>query len=395
MGQFYVVQGRDAGAAARVLQRLLDAATGLGEPANTESLVTGATAVATGPRRHGESVGPQRAPDGGVVASSGAWLSHWRHDAEALLALAPALRTGGAAWDEAAATLDGAFVLVSADADGREALLATDRIGTQHAYHATLDGCAVVAHSALVLAVATGVALDPMAARELLAAGSVFEDRSLFTGVRKLPPGARLRLTPAGLVVEGRWWDPASIYVGSEAARETPGGVPALASALVAATDALLARWPDAVFDLTGGFDSRAVLAAALAAGHSPRTVVVGPDRDADVAAAGRIAGEFGLTLAQLRPGTDYGPRSLADLTDALLLTDGEADAVEYAGVAGIQERMASGAGPRGATVNGTAGEFCRGYWWICCPGWVSRARASTRGARRPAASRPTAGPTR
>jgi asparagine synthase (glutamine-hydrolysing) len=378
MGQLFVVHGPDAGATARAYARLLDALVRLGRPVHAgvrEPLDFGVTRLGHAPCRLGAGVDGQRTAEGGGVVGIGAWLSRARHDAGALSALAPALLAGGAAWERETLSLDGAFVLAACDATGQRIVLATDRVGTQHAYHAQLDGCAVVAHSALLLAIATGARIDPLAAREFLAAGSVFEERSLYAGVRKLPPGARLRITPAGPVHAGRWWDPAAVYHGSDAARAEPGDVPALARALVEAAHAVRSCWPAAVYDLTGGFDSRATVAAALAAGHRPRTVVVGSDRDPDVVAAGRVAGELGLVLTQLRPGADGGPGSLEDLFDALLLTDGEADAVEYAGISAVQSRMAGGTGAEGATVNGTAGELCRGYWWDLLPSLGSPGR--------------------
>jgi asparagine synthase (glutamine-hydrolysing) len=407
MGQLLLVQGRDAEAAGRALRRLLDArarlataaaaaatvatvasgATGPsavtgpsrpggaagtpGEPGphgTLETLGVGGTVLAHVPRRRGGGPPPQRLADGGATAGCGAWIAGGRHAPDALASLGSALRAGGEAWARAAATLEGAFVLAAADAGGRELVLATDRVGTQHAYHATLDGCLVVAGSALVLALATGAGLDGVAARELLGAGSVFEDRSLYAGVRKLPPGARLVVRDGRLAEERRWWEPAPRYHGTAAPLAAPGDVPALADGLVAAVGAALSCWPDAVLDLTGGFDSRAVLAAALVAGHRPRTVVVGADGDPDVVSAAGIARALDLPHVQLRPGVDHGPRALADLADALALTDGEADVVEYAGIAGIQTRMARSAGARGATVNGTAGELCRGYWWDLLP---------------------------
>ena len=149
-----------------------------------------------------------------------------------------------------------------------------------------------------------------------------------------------------------------------------------------------LSRGP--ILDLTGGFDSRAVVAAAIAAGRPFECVVNGRDEDADVVAAQRIAAKLGLRLARLRPGIDYGLRSLAAIERAAVLADCEFDAVEYSCVLEIHERLAR---QGDVTVNGTAGELCRGYWWDLLA--LAPGRATHSITQRPrAGSSPTTGPT-
>ena len=55
-----------------------------------------------------------------------------------------------------------------------------------------------------------------------------------------------------------------------------------------------------------------------------------------------------------------------AELDRALRLTDGECELHEYAAIAAVHRQMAEAGGQ--ATVNGTVGELCRGYWWDLLP---------------------------
>jgi asparagine synthetase B (glutamine-hydrolysing) len=252
---------------------------------------------------------------------------------------------------------DGLYFVAAGD--GEAIACATDLVGRLHAYHAEVDGCAVVSTSALVVAALARAPLDPLACQELLGCGNVYERRSLFRGVTKLEPATRFELRGGRLAATERTWDVRSLFPGGMT--EGLGTAPALADALVAAVERTLAGFSRPIIDLTGGFDSRAVVAAALATGRPFECVVNGRDDDPDAVSAQRIAAKLGLKLVRLRPGLDYGLRSLGAIERAVALTDGEHDAVEYSAVLEIHERLAR---QGDLTVNGTAGELCRGYWW-------------------------------
>ena len=371
MGSFLIVHGGDPAAARALLARGGARLQALGAGRPVRVLEQGGTAVAQFARRCAPSL-PIDTDASAWSLATGCWLDGGRADGPALARLGAALRAGRAGWQAAARSLDGFFAVASGDAAGRELHLATDRTGTLHVYRVRIDGCQVLSTSSLVLAALAGAAFDPVAVREFLGTGSVFEQRSLHAGVEKLPPATRLSFIGGEEIAREPWWELRPLLWGSAEARARPGDVPSLAGALQEALEALLAAHPGAVLDLTGGFDSRAVLGAALASGRPFRTVVVGADDDPDVIAAGGIARAFELSHTHLRPGRDYGARGLADLRAALALCDGEADVVEYAGIAQIQARMAESGGAGGAaggvTINGSSGELCRGYWWALLP---------------------------
>jgi asparagine synthase (glutamine-hydrolysing) len=365
MGQLLIVQGRDPQAVAAVHERARAGLAELGQATGTRALTTRGTIVLAVPRRHAPG---QPALQDHVTsewaASVGAWLHDGRRGDQALARAAAALRAGADEFSQVAPALDGFFVLAAGDGTGSELALATDRTGTLHAYRAKVDGCTVISTSALALARLAGADLAPLAVREFLAAGSVFEQRSLFAGVDKLPPASRLVWREGRLVERERWWRLRPLLHGSTEAEARPGDVESLAESLVGVLDRVLDNWPGSVLDLTGGFDSRGVLAAALVTGRPFRTVVAGADDDPDVRAAAGIAEAFDLDHHRLRPGSEYGRRGLDDLADALALCDGECELLSYADVAQLQATMAGRVAREGMTVNGSSGELCRGYWW-------------------------------
>jgi hypothetical protein len=177
--------------------------------------------------------------------------------------------------------------------------------------------------------------------------------------VRKLEAATAYELRGGKIVGKKRTWDVASLFASGPALPSSTA--PALARALVDAVGATLAPFSRPIVDLTGGFDSRGIAAAALASGRPFHCVVNGGDEEPDVRSAQTIAKTFGWHLLRLRPGLDFGMRTLPAVERALTLTDGEFDAAEYSDILEIHERLARHGD---ATVNGSAGELCRGYWW-------------------------------
>lgn len=359
MGQLLVVHAGAAASAAaadETFARALRLYAALHGVRPLDAWSAGPTRIAKFARRHGSTAMIARSPEAGFAASAGLWWWAGVHGRKRIGEAAARLLAGGDL-----APLDGMFALVAGGPDGQDLAIATDRLGTLHLYAAEVGGVRVFATSALVLSALTGASLDDASAAELLGAGSVFEDRSLFRGVRKIPGGTRLRLR-GRVLSEDAWFQLGDLFY--DRARGT-GGVERLADALVAAVRTVLENDAASVLDLTGGYDSRAVLAAALRAGRPFTTVVNGPDDDPDAIAANRIAREFSLRHVHQRPGVELPPRSFASVHDALGLTDGEFDALEYATVAAIHARTSEGGE---ISVNGSSGETCRGYWWSDLP---------------------------
>jgi hypothetical protein len=163
-----------------------------------------------------------------------------------------------------ATTLDGRFVSVVCRDTERTLELTTDPVGAYPVYEATVNGTRWVSNSAAALRELTGdrgFRLDSLAG--LLGGGWPLDGHPMWAGIERVEPVRSSE--PAG--VPGRGLD-------AEAA----------ARRLKAAT-AALADWPGRpnVVPVTGGRDSRLVLAAALAAGVEFEGVTGGAPEEPDV----------------------------------------------------------------------------------------------------------------
>lgn len=297
----------------------------------------------------------------GVGAAVGAWF----HDGTAQGALRPLVSAAAAdtaALKGALERYDGFFAFALTTAQTLTVI--TDPLGRLHIYEACLGATRLVSTSALVLAALIGASWDPAGVRQFLALGYVLGQHSLFQGVKKLPP-ATVRsqsLRSGARVVDSTYWH-LSDYVYSGGGRRGVDSVEALAETLHSTMHNILEAYARPAMDLTGGFDSRALLGAALHACPANRfgTAVSGQPDNGDVVAARGIADRFGLTLRELAPQPPDVGRWWELAQQAVPLVDGEYDVLEYACILNIHAGLAA---EFGASINGSGGETCRGYWW-------------------------------
>lgn len=256
------------------------------------------------------------------------------------------------------AGIDGIFSLAIGDSEKDELLLVTDRLGSLHLYLAELDGCWIVCTSSLVIGAVSGPPWDLAGCRQFLATGTVFEKHSLFQGIEKLEPATVFRFQGGRLRSKEKYWDIASVM--HDRAR-VEGDFAKLANALVETMGTIRRNFERPVLDLTGGYDSRAILAAMLRAGGEFDTVVNGPDGHPDVRAACQIAREFNLRHLHQAPRLHNVDQVWQAAKESLALTDGEYDVLLYHSVLDVHRRLAE---RFDVSVNGSNGEISRGYWW-------------------------------
>src|SRR5688572_6618367 len=166
--------------------------------------------------------------------------------------------------EEALGSLDGMFAFAFHDPRRRRTILARDAAGAKPLYLAE-DGRRLLFASE-VKGLLAGLPGRPVPDREAMLEYLAFQvplsDRTLFRGIRRLPPGALLRVE-GGRVEERTWWrppDPDPSVDAAAAARE-------LRAALgESVARCLRADRPSGVL-LSGGLDSTAVAAAAASAG--------------------------------------------------------------------------------------------------------------------------------
>ena len=99
-------------------------------------------------------------------------------------------------------------------------------------------------------------------------------------------------------------------------------------------------------------------MAAFYNAGIGFETTVTGYDTDPDVVISKGLSKLIGAPNRRFSPGEPVQPERLKE---ALLLTDGECDLIQYARVHSLHSHLSS---EFDVSVNGSYGEIARGYWW-------------------------------
>ena len=324
----------------------------------TQEVRCGATAVAKFPKRFGPATGIVRGSDPKRwMCGAGTWFYDRSTGAEALQRLS-ATSLGPDSQDRDLAGIDGLFAIAFGDAAKEEFCILTDRLGSLHVYMATVDSCLVVSTSSMVVAALAKAAWDPLGCREFVAVGSIYEKRTLFQGIEKLPPASVFRFQDGRLKSQTKYWDVSSAMYDAAPFR---GDVPALAGALEEVATTIGRNFNRPVMDLTGGFDSRAILGAVLRSGKSFETVVNGVDDLPDVLVANRIAAQFGLNHRHQKSSLDTPQQVWDGAKDALAFTDGEYEVLFYNRVLDVHSRLAR---DFDISLNGSNGEMAKGYWW-------------------------------
>jgi hypothetical protein len=291
-----------------------------------------------------------RTPDGDWLCYAGAWVNHAGirfPDTQALLARY--LDIGAHAL---AKEMDGTFALAIGDSRSGHIYVITDPRGSMHVYaREDATGTAICTSSQ---ALSTDGRLDPIGAYEFITTGIIYEDRSLWAGIRKLPPAAIVDIAQGSSTVTHYWT--------FRDALTTPLSLDDAADSLTTAMSLTLKQigvsHQPVLADLTGGYDSRLLLLGLLDSGIRFANTVVGRENLPDVVTARQIADRLNLSLTvQQEPDRV----DAASFDSALRLCDGEFNVFEYAN---IQRNQAPFVANHGASLNGSFGEVARGYWW-------------------------------
>jgi hypothetical protein len=315
--------------------------------------------------------------------ATGSWLfaaGSWFHSTgygsgdEARL-LAQFLQTGA---PQVARELSGFFTLVFGNASTHETLVITDLIGSRHAFLREFEYGVAVASSSLLLASLAYSALDALGCEEFLRTGVIYEERTFFREVRKLAPASIYRFSDGKLRETERYW-----HIGQLAPDSLQGvrATEAFGESLVAAARQIGRVFPHLLCDLTGGYDSRLLVAGLLTAGVPFETTVTGAPGTPDVVIARGLAEITGQPHHPVEVEPHF---TFAQAQAALALTDGEADIVEYGrNVLPVHTQTARQCA---LSLNGSFGEVARGYWWELL--WPRTGRRLPLDARKLAAGR-------
>ncbi|MEV4277859.1 hypothetical protein [Actinoplanes xinjiangensis] len=253
------------------------------------------------------------------------------------------------------------FAALHRGGPGEPLAVAGDWLGFHQLFWWQGDGVAAVSTSARALAALTGEGLDARGVGVLGLVGWQVGDTTPFRSVRALPPGTVATLR-AGEVTLERY--------ASDAAAPAPAQPPALDDAVAEMAD-ILRAWqtgymedhPETVIQLTGGHDSRILLAAVpdkLKEGM--RALTLGEPSAPDVVIAARLAARYGMRHEVYRTDlqTDPTPERAWELTlQAARDLECQASPLALAPLL-----VAEGELEQGHRLGGLGGEVARGFYY-------------------------------
>lgn len=249
------------------------------------------------------------------------------------------------------------FAAVAADEHG--ATMVADSMGFRQLFHSEPgdpDRC-VMSTSALLAGRQSGASLDEVALGVQSQLGWQLGQRTLHTGIRKLAPGAVASLGASGIVVDHPQPVDGSPIVLAEAVTQA-------AAVLRESLEVLLDDHPDAVLQLTGGMDSRLLLAAVpRSRRRGLRAMTLGDADSGDVRIASQLAARDGIRHEVYRAADISGVRpdeAWEASRSAAIRLDGMADPITLA-VLGWDERSFD----QGVRISGLGGEVARGFYYL------------------------------
>ncbi len=285
--------------------------------------------------------------------------------------------------------LRGEFAFALWDARARRLFCARDRFGVRPLVYARAGGALLVASEAKALfAMGVPARWDAAALAFAMHAQYTQEDRTLFEGVRQVPPGTMLTATSAG-VRTARWWD--LDVPRAEEKLAPPEVASALGERLDEAVRLRMRADVPVAFQLSGGLDSSAVAALAARRARGPITCfTVSFDHDDydELGLAQQTADRLGARLITVRASQQDLARALPDA-----IAHGEGLVVNaHAAAKFLLSRAVRDAGFRVVMTGEGADEVLAGYPHFRRDGLLAAGAGADRVARLAAANGASAG---
>lgn len=222
--------------------------------------------------------------------------------------------------------IDGRFLALIDDSRTGTTLILNDRFGLYRAFYATCDGTFLVASEikSLLKYDRRLAALNTEALGQYFLYDAVLDEGTLFKGVRRLPP-ASLWVYKAGKLSQKQYYDLAALDAHTEQSEQdfTEHAAQLLMHTVLADT-----RGADVAISVTGGWDSRAIIAVMMAAGcTAPCYTWCNPHRESlDVQMARRVAKAIGQELHVFTLGRDFFENFEDYARRITYISDGSAD---------------------------------------------------------------------
>jgi asparagine synthase (glutamine-hydrolysing) len=249
------------------------------------------------------------------------------------------------------------FAACFRDRRGGPVTIATDTCGLRHVYHWQGDGWAALSSSSLLLALVVEAGVDEQAMGMFSAIGNHMLEHTPFEGVRRLPAGTMARSSHGRIELETYARQQALAPVAGDRRHQAEVGVGVIREAV----GACLRAFPDAGMELSGGFDSRAVLAAIPPDERRGRyALTLGTPGNPDIRVATGIADDLGLDhqIIDITRISEVGPEKILDLArNAALRRDCTANPMGTGVLDWIESQV-----PRVPRLNGQNAEFGRAH---------------------------------
>ena len=241
---------------------------------------------------------------------------------------------------DALGRLNGTFAGVVADARSGYCAIFTDRYGIQRLFHHhSSDGVFFATEAKAILAAVSATRhFDPVGLGEFLACGCTLGRRSLYRDIEVLPGAGFQRFTLHQSSPVHRYFD-RSEWEQLQGQLTVPEATSRYIDAFAQTARRFLPASTSVAMSLTGGLDSRMVLAAAGAEpGRLPCYTFRGPYRDSyDVIVARHVAASADQPFHPITVGKDFIRDAPAYFERAVHLSDG------YLGMSGAPELFANG----------------------------------------------------
>ena len=315
-----------------------------------------------------ESGSPALESGGAIILGGGHGLPD-EDDVAFLAAMASWARTGEGPAPGLRRRPLGRRCLVRWDAGGRELLVVSEPNGLAPLYlRMDRDRVLLATEPKGIWAVAPdGLHVDADAIEDLFAVGECVDGRTLFREVTAVPPGTAWRLGP-GRCTRRDWYAP---RFSDDVGGDVRVAAEAMNSALLEILSAERRTSPCVTVALSGGMDSRYLLAGARQVWDRVETLTFGPPGSADVVRAREVARRAGVPHHEV-------PWSGAELSRwapfAVWRTDGMQSCVHHHGMDALITRAAT----TGLVLNGMGGDVLTGAFlrpsYLLLPGDAARA---------------------
>jgi asparagine synthase (glutamine-hydrolysing) len=242
-------------------------------------------------------------------------------------------------------------------------VVAGDWLGFHQLYWWSADGAAAVSTSARALSVLAGGGFDPAGLGAQALIGWQVADATLFAGVHALPP-ATIATLDRGMLHRRQYAQP---FARPDRAPALDDAVEEMASILCAWQTAYLDDHPEAVLQLTGGHDSR-ILLAAIPAARRPglHALTLGDPDSPDAEIAAGLAASQGIQHMVYRLDTQRWPTPQE--AHDLAVTAARALECQASPLALAPLLLAEAHLEQGHRLSGLGGEVARGFYYAGQP---------------------------